>query len=78
MCEDYRAGATIDYQLDEADRGVKRIECPVLVLWSARGELAQWYDVLAIWRDWADDVCGRAIESSSVPTFCFSVIVPTG
>jgi haloacetate dehalogenase len=62
MCEDYRAGATIDYQLDEADRGTKRIQCPVLVLWSKQGELEEWYDVLAIWRDWADDVEGKAID----------------
>jgi haloacetate dehalogenase len=63
MCEDYRAGATIDYQLDQADRGTKRIQCPVLALWGKRGAIAAWYDVLAIWRDWADDVSGRAIDS---------------
>jgi haloacetate dehalogenase len=62
MCEDYRAGATIDYQLDEADRGRKRIHCPVLALWSQRGELERWYDVLALWRDWADEVSGEAID----------------
>jgi haloacetate dehalogenase len=63
MCEDYRAGATYDYFLDEWDRGTQRIACPVQALWSARGALAKWYDVLSIWRDWADDVSGRAIES---------------
>jgi haloacetate dehalogenase len=63
ICEDYRAGATYDFQLDEADRGNKRIACPVLALWGSRGALQNWYDVLAIWRDWADDVRGRAIES---------------
>ncbi|MEO7912113.1 MAG: alpha/beta hydrolase [Roseiflexaceae bacterium] len=63
MCEDYRAGATIDYQLDEADRGVKRIECPTLVLWGKQGELEAWYDVLSIWRDWANDVSGQAIDA---------------
>ncbi|GAB3070603.1 alpha/beta fold hydrolase [Salinicoccus sesuvii] len=62
MCEDYRAGATVDYELDEADRGVKKISCPVLALWSAQGELPEWYDVLSIWGDWADDVKGRGIE----------------
>jgi haloacetate dehalogenase len=62
MCEDYRAGATYDFQLDEQDRGQKKIACPVLALWSGRGALAQWYDVLAIWRDWADQVEGRAID----------------
>jgi haloacetate dehalogenase len=63
MCEDYRAGATIDYQLDEADRGARRIACPVLALWGKRGQLEAWYDVPAIWRDWADDVRGAAIDS---------------
>jgi haloacetate dehalogenase len=61
---DDRAGATIDYQLDEADRGVKRIQCPVLVLWSPEGYLPKWYDVLSIWRDWANDVRGEAIDGS--------------
>jgi haloacetate dehalogenase len=64
MCEDYRAAATIDYQLDEADRGLKRIQCPVLVLWSDQGELPKWYDLLSIWRNWAEDVHGQAIEGS--------------
>jgi len=62
MCEDYRAGATIDFSLDEADRGRRRIACPVLALWGRRGMLERWYDVLAIWRDWADDVRGRALD----------------
>jgi len=62
MCEDYRAGATYDFQLDEQDRGTKKIDCPVLALWSGRGALSQWYDVLGIWRDWADQVEGRSID----------------
>jgi haloacetate dehalogenase len=63
MCEDYRAAATIDYALDQADHGRRRIACPLLALWGRRGQLEAWYDVLAIWRDWADDVRGRAIDS---------------
>lgn len=62
MCEDYRAGATIDYHLDEADRGQRQIRYPILVLWSRQGELEAWYDVLAIWREWATDVQGRALD----------------
>jgi haloacetate dehalogenase len=46
------------------DRGTKRIQCPVLVLWSKQGYIAQWYDVLSIWRHWADHVRGEAIEGS--------------
>ncbi len=62
MCEDYRAGASFDYELDEQDRGKKRIVCPLLVLWSRRGELEKWYDMKDVWRIWADDVRGRALD----------------
>lgn len=62
MCEDYRAAATYDRALDDADRGVRRISAPLLALWGKRNYLDAWYDVLAIWRDWADDVQGRAID----------------
>src|SRR5262245_52074903 len=32
MCEDYRAGASIDLKHDEADRG-RRVGCPLVALW---------------------------------------------
>ena len=63
MCEDYRAGATYDFAADEADRGRRRIACPLLALWGSRGSMPKWYDVLAIWRDWSEDVRGQAIDS---------------
>ncbi|MGI8714817.1 MAG: alpha/beta fold hydrolase [Solirubrobacteraceae bacterium] len=64
MCEDYRAGATIDRELDEADRG-RMIECPTLALWGLRGALPIFYDdVLALWREWASDVRGRGVDAS--------------
>jgi haloacetate dehalogenase len=62
ICEEYRAAATLDYQQDEADRGQRRIRCPILALWSAQGALGSWYDPLAVWRDWADDVQGHALD----------------
>lgn len=61
VCEEYRAAATLDRQHDEADRGERRIACPVLVLWSRTGWVAEW-DPLTIWRRWAGDVRGRPIE----------------
>jgi haloacetate dehalogenase len=66
MCEDYRAGATIDRALDEADRAdAGQIGCPTLALWGTRGALPVFYDdVLAVWRDWAPGVRGRAVEAS--------------
>jgi haloacetate dehalogenase len=67
MCEDYRAGATIDRDLDAADRAAgHRIGCPILVLWSTRERHERWYAPLDIWRAWAEDpeaVRGRAIDA---------------
>ena len=64
ICEDYRAGATVDHALDEADLAAGRaIECPVLALWAGRDELGRWFDVLATWRRWARDVRGRPIDA---------------
>jgi haloacetate dehalogenase len=62
MCEDYRAATTLDTAHDEADHGVRRIACPVLALWGRKAKLDLWYDVLGIWREWADDVRGRGLE----------------
>ena len=63
MCEDYRAGATIDVALDREDRGKQRIKCPLLALWGRHGQLESAYDVPAIWRDWAaGEVSGRALD----------------
>ena len=66
ICEDYRAGATIDRELDEADRAAgNRIEAPLLALWGSRGALPMLYDdVAAIWRDWARDVEGGELDAS--------------
>jgi haloacetate dehalogenase len=63
MCEDYRAGATFDFALDEADRTAgRKIACPLLALWGAKGQVGGWYDVLEVWRDWAGDVTGEALD----------------
>jgi haloacetate dehalogenase len=68
ICEEYRAAATLDRAHDEADRAAgRRIGCPLLVLWSGPGPLGSWYrDVggpLGIWRRWASDVRGSAVEA---------------
>ena len=64
MCEDYRAGAGLDVEHDLADKNHRRrIACPLLALWGGRWYLEDWYDVLAIWREWADDVSGRAVDA---------------
>ncbi len=64
ICEDYRAAATIDFAHDAEDRGAgRRIACPLLTLWGSRGNLQEWYDVPEVWRGWADDVQGKALDS---------------
>jgi haloacetate dehalogenase len=65
ICEDYRAGAGVDRDHDDADRGRRRIEAPLLALWSARGALPRFYgDVLDVWRPWARQVTGRGLDAS--------------
>jgi haloacetate dehalogenase len=58
ICEEYRAASTLDRQHDEADRGRRKIVCPVLALWSHAGTVSVCDDPLAAWRVWADDVRG--------------------
>jgi haloacetate dehalogenase len=64
ICAEYRAAATTDCDHDAADRGVRRITCPTLVLWDPAGAVASWYgDPLALWREWADDVTGGTVAA---------------
>ena len=60
ICEDYRAAAAIDLDHDAVDAD-RRIEAPLLALWSAKGTVGALYDVLDTWRDKAADVRGRAL-----------------
>lgn len=50
-CEDYRAAATIDLEHDETDLHRRRIDCPVLALWGARGLMDRHFDVVETWRE---------------------------
>ncbi len=65
ICEDYRAAATIDLAHDRESRAAsQRIACPLLALWGAKGKIGQWYDALAVWRDYATGpVSGHAVNS---------------
>ncbi len=61
-CEDYRAGASIDCELDEQDRARgHRIACPMLALWGDHGRPHKREGVLEVWRQWADDVQGEGL-----------------
>jgi haloacetate dehalogenase len=67
ICEEYRAGASIDRAHDQEDRTAgRKITCPTLALWSGAGALAHWYakdgGPLAIWRRWCDDLRGGPVD----------------
>ena len=61
-CEDYRAGATIDYEHDRADQeNGKTIKGSLLALWGDKGIAMSVDDPLAVWRTWCPHVQGRSI-----------------
>jgi haloacetate dehalogenase len=83
MLEDYRAGRTVDAEDERADRAAgRRLEQPVLVLWSTKDDLEDLYgNPLEIWRHWADELAGHGIDSGhhvaeEAPEALVNAIVP--
>ena len=65
MCEDYRASASIDLELDAADsKAGKKIQCPLLTLWAGKGAMGKLYDVLAIWKEEGVNVSGKPMPGN--------------
>jgi len=60
-CEDYRAGATIDLEHDEADLG-RVVDIPALALWGGDGGFARVFDVLGAWRKRFASVEGKPLR----------------
>lgn len=75
ICEEYRAGESIDRFIDKDDLDAGRtIAAPTLVLWGANGLVEKFFDPLALWQRLCDDVrgcslpCGHFIpEEAPVP-----------
>jgi haloacetate dehalogenase len=65
MVEDYRAGLGVDREADAADMlAGRKLTMPVLLLWATHDDLPDLYgDPLQVWRAWADDLRGHAVES---------------
>lgn len=62
ICADYRAAAGIDLVHDEADVAAgRRLPQPLHVLWGEHGAVGRSFDVLALWRERAEQVTGRAL-----------------
>jgi len=62
ICEDYRAAASIDLAHDKADLD-KKIQCPLLVLWSEKGPFHRMYNVLKTWQDRAVQAQGKSMPT---------------
>ena len=63
MFNDYRAGATLDSEHDDADRRAgRRLRCPVFVSWE-KGRYESGETPIDIWRKWANAVGGTPIDA---------------
>ena len=65
MCEDYRAGLSIDRAHEEADRAAgRRVTCPTMLLNATEDDIDVHGDPEAIWRPWvAGELSSRPIHS---------------
>jgi haloacetate dehalogenase len=63
-CADYRACATVDLEMDDADFG-RKVDVPLMVLWGVESHTQAVFqnDVLKIWSDYAHHVEGGPIVS---------------
>ncbi len=67
ICEDYRATVTLDFEMDRADFGNRRIAAPVLVLWGSNSHVGRHFKPLEAWSPWAPDLRGWAIPTGHYP-----------
>ncbi|MEX2644218.1 MAG: alpha/beta hydrolase [Acetobacterales bacterium] len=63
-CEDYRACATCDLEMDDADFGKNKVQCPTAVIWGAKSHTGTvWGDLTQIWKDYVDgDLIGGGLD----------------
>lgn len=76
MCEDYRAGAVEDLEIDRHDRDAgNKLRCPVCVIWP-NSEGPHGSSPIDTWRQWADDVTGAAIGGNHLlPEFSSAAVI---
>lgn len=63
ICEEYRAGESIDRIHDALDLAQgKKITAPTLLLWGANGLVEKFFDPLLSWSRFCVDACGCALD----------------
>ena len=57
VCEDYRACATIDFQMDSDDyeKG-RKIDCPVLLIWGEKSHVQEHFKPREVWPEYASNI----------------------
>jgi haloacetate dehalogenase len=64
MCEDYRAGAYADFDIDKADLDAgRKITVPLLALWGDAGIARAAATPLDTWKKWATSVTGMPVNA---------------
>ena len=59
MCEDYRAGVTVDFEMDARDlEAGRKITCPVLVIVGGQSHTARFYSYEKAWSTYVTDLVG--------------------
>lgn len=67
VCEDYRATLTLDFDMDKADFGKRRISCPVLILWGSNSHVGRHFKALEAWAPWCEDLRGWGLPTGHYP-----------
>jgi haloacetate dehalogenase len=62
VCEDYRAGATLDFEMDKADfEAGRKIECPAAIYWGELSHTEKFFSPREAWPKYASNI--RRIRS---------------
>ena len=69
VCEDYRAAATLDFEMDTKDfEAGNKVRCPTLVLWGAKSHVEQHFRPREVWPQYAANISGfEALPAGHYP-----------
>jgi haloacetate dehalogenase len=69
VCEDYRAGVSVDMAMDTADFDAgRKIECPTAVFWGEQSHTEKFYDPRKAWPDYCQNIVKmRALPCGHYP-----------
>ncbi|MDH4150949.1 MAG: alpha/beta hydrolase, partial [Betaproteobacteria bacterium] len=57
VCEDYRAGVTVDMAMDTADFDAgRKIECPTAIYWGEQSHTNKFYDPFKAWPQYVANI----------------------